>query len=467
MKISKSEGVRDVQALCNNSQQNSVLEKTLDDIKEKDYRSVGIDLTENLDGGVLKTIVKEGQGFDRPEEGAQLTVNLTGKILENDSIFDNRQALECRFGDGSLCEGLEIALLSMTEKEISKITIQSPYLVIHNDQTLEVKKDLNDTSNMENQDKMIEDPNKAVLKNTFEDLCSKGYVVQYSIELIRFTSISSINLSNEERVSEALRFKDLGNRIYADASLGNDLPLKAQKYRRAIRKYHKAIQFLSGTFYNDKQLDAESNKHKLLILLNLAQCKLCLKSWKEAKEYSDKAIRLDPKNIKAYFRRGRANVGLREYSFAEKDFKKVIELDPYNGDVAPQLDWMHKKREKQLHQEKVLYRRMLREMGQQEAPLPLMELIKHFGRTLLKPGVTKENLQLLNYVFLAWFIIILLIMLLGTGTMNIHFFIFILLAGLLFATLRWFIGVWSEQKKLMEIKEETDLLMKLQKKKSS
>jgi tetratricopeptide (TPR) repeat protein len=54
---------------------------------------------------------------------------------------------------------------------------------------------------------------------------------------------------------------------------------------------------------------------------------------KEAVEYLDKAIELDPASVDAYYRRALAHLGLGHTAEARADFQKVIELQP-DGEMA-------------------------------------------------------------------------------------------------------------------------------------
>ncbi|TEB17657.1 hypothetical protein FA13DRAFT_1650020 [Coprinellus micaceus] len=49
------------------------------------------------------------------------------------------------------------------------------------------------------------------------------------------------------------------------------------------------------------------------------------------------AIRLDPKYVKAYYRRATCHLQLMKYQLAVADFKKVLALEPHNDTVRSQL----------------------------------------------------------------------------------------------------------------------------------
>lgn len=70
------------------------------------------------------------------------------------------------------------------------------------------------------------------------------------------------------------------------------------------------------------------------------------------------ALKLDPKNEKAYFRRGQAFLNLGEPQFANDDFRKCLEIDPNNAAAKSQLAECGKILKEQLRKEKQIYANM-------------------------------------------------------------------------------------------------------------
>lgn len=63
----------------------------------------GVDISKAGDRGVLKRIVKEGQGTDCPNPGCQVTVHYTGTLLDGtkfDSSRDRNEPFEFQLGKG-------------------------------------------------------------------------------------------------------------------------------------------------------------------------------------------------------------------------------------------------------------------------------------------------------------------------------------------------------------------------------
>lgn len=67
--------------------------------------------------------------------------------------------------------------------------------------------------------------------------------------------------------------------------------------------------------------------------LNIAACNLKTKEFEESYAACNEALKLDPYNIKALYRRARSkslpiNSGVEEFRLALTDLKRVLEMDP-------------------------------------------------------------------------------------------------------------------------------------------
>lgn len=92
--------------------------------------------------------------------------------------------------------------------------------------------------------------------------------------------------------------------------------------------------------------------------LNLSLCYLKLNDYFEAKNTATAAINLDPKNEKAFFRRGQALLALKEPEEASKNFMEVLSLEPNNQAAKAQQAICTKTLRDQLQKEKKIYANM-------------------------------------------------------------------------------------------------------------
>ena len=99
---------------------------------------------------------------------------------------------------------------------------------------------------------------------------------------------------------------------------------KKQDIDRAIRRYISAIDYISFD-YDFSSTDARRAKERRLPChTNLAMCYIKQEKYYDAKRECDKALEIDPKSVKALFRRGVSLSRTGEYSKAKKDFNAVL-----------------------------------------------------------------------------------------------------------------------------------------------
>jgi FK506-binding protein 1 len=86
--------------------------------------------TIELQPGITKKIIKEGEGGQLPETGEQITVHYTGK-LEDGTVFDSSvtrgQPFECQIGVGQVIKGWDVGMMSMSIGEKAELTIIGEY----------------------------------------------------------------------------------------------------------------------------------------------------------------------------------------------------------------------------------------------------------------------------------------------------------------------------------------------------
>lgn len=249
------------------------------------------------DKKILKKILKEGEGYERPNEGAVVTVKLIGK-LQDGTVFvkkgyDDEAPLEFKSDEEQVIEGLDRAVLTMKKGEVACITIPPEYAF---------------GSTESKQDLAVVPPNSTVI---------------YEVELVSFVKDKeSWDMNNAEKIEAAGKKKEEGNAFF-----------KAGKYARASKRYEKGAKFIE---YDSSFSDEEKKQSKVLKItcnLNNAACKLKLKDYKQAEKLCTKVLELDGRNVKALYRRAQAYIQLADLDLAEVDIKKALEIDPDNRDV--------------------------------------------------------------------------------------------------------------------------------------
>ncbi|KAK5804843.1 Peptidyl-prolyl cis-trans isomerase FKBP65 -like protein [Gossypium arboreum] len=248
------------------------------------------------DKRVLKKIVKEGEGYERPNDGTVVQVKLIGKLPDG-KIFTKKgydeEPFEFKIDEEQVIDGLDKAVKTMKKGENALITIQPEYAF---------------GSSESHQELAVVPANSTVY---------------YEVEMVSFVKEKeSWEMDTPQKIEAAGKKKEEGNALF-----------KAGKFERASKRYEKAVSFIE---YDSSFNDEEKKQAKLLKVncnLNNAASKLKLKDYKQAAKLCTKVLELDSGNVKALYRRAQAYIQLVDLDLAEADIKKALEIDPDNRDV--------------------------------------------------------------------------------------------------------------------------------------
>lgn len=248
------------------------------------------------DKKVSKKILKEGEGYERPNDGAVVQVKLIWK-LQDGTVFlkkgHDEEPFEFKIDEEQVIDGLDKSVKTMKKGEIALVTIHPDYAF---------------GSSASHHELAVIPANSTVY---------------YEIEMVSFVKEKeSWEMSTQEKVEAAGKKKEEGNALF-----------KAGKYKRASKRYEKAVKFVE---YDSTYSDEEKQQAKVLKVtcnLNNAACKLKLKDYKQAEKLCTKVLEIDGRNVKALYRRAQAYIQLVDLDLAEIDIKKALEIDPDNRDV--------------------------------------------------------------------------------------------------------------------------------------
>ncbi|CAJ2635053.1 unnamed protein product [Trifolium pratense] len=251
------------------------------------------------DKKVIKKILKEGEGYERPNEGAVVKLKLIGK-LQDGTVFlkkghgdDETDLFEFKTDEEQVIDGLDRAVITMKKGEVALLTIAPEY----------------GFGSSESQQELAVVPPNSTL--------------HYEVELVSFVKDKeSWDMNTGEKVEAAGKMKEDGNRLF-----------KAGKYTKASKRYEKAVKFVEyDTSYTEEQKKT-AKALKVACNLNNAACKLKLKDYKQAEKLCTKVLELESTNVKALYRRAQAYIQLADLDLAEFDIKKALEIDPDNREV--------------------------------------------------------------------------------------------------------------------------------------
>nr|CAD7392240.1 unnamed protein product [Timema cristinae] len=284
----------------------------------------GEDLSQKKDGGIIRYQITKGEGYATPNDGAVVDVHLVGKY--NGTVFEERE-VTFPIGEGSeygICEGLERALEKFKKGEKSRIVLKSKYAF-----------------------KELGRPEVNI--PPYAD-------VEYEVELKNFEKAKEgWSLDSDGKLEQAKFFKEKGTNYF-----------KAGKYQLALKMYKKIITFLEHELGFEGEKNDERKALLLAAHLNLAMCYLKLTENLEARDQCDKALELDPNNIKGLFRRGQAWLGMVEPEKAKADFEMVLKLEPNNKAAANHYSLCLVKLKEQKSREKKIYANMFEKFAQRD-----------------------------------------------------------------------------------------------------
>jgi len=89
-----------------------------------------VDLSPTQDRGVLKEIIKEGEGDLTPTSGCRVKVHYTGTLLDGtkfDSSRNKDKPFKFNLGNNSVIKGWDIGVATMKKGEIAMLTCAPEY----------------------------------------------------------------------------------------------------------------------------------------------------------------------------------------------------------------------------------------------------------------------------------------------------------------------------------------------------
>ena len=127
----------------------------------------------------------------------------------------------------------------------------------------------------------------------------------------------------EAKLATAIGLKEQGNALFAQGE---------NTYDKAIRAYRSGINTLKP--FNLSNSGDEQTKVLLVSLQNnMAMVLGKQKKWKNVKEITSSALKIDETNVKSYFRRAVANKEMKDFTSASNDLIKGLSYDPANKDL--------------------------------------------------------------------------------------------------------------------------------------
>ena len=296
------------------------------------------------DGGVLKQILKHGDGHQRPNDGAQCRCRWRGRVLGREDYFDVRgwseakaddEAAEVVIGsDPRLLLGIEDGLRNMYQSEVALFTFRPDY------------------GYGEKGNAALGVPPAATL--------------QYEVELLSFEKgVETWQLSDEQKIEWMESWKDKANASY-----------NADDTARAVRKYLKVL----GCFQFDSHLSAEQRQRvfelKVACHANMAMARSREGRASDVFKHCNEALRMNPRHVKTLFRRGVAYANMHDDDNALADLTQALSLEPANKAIEVELRAVQQRLEAARRREQQAFKGMFDERktsAKAETPLAASE----------------------------------------------------------------------------------------------
>ncbi|ELU01505.1 hypothetical protein CAPTEDRAFT_173491 [Capitella teleta] len=255
----------------------------------------GEDISPDKDNSITKSLIEDGSGYDTPNDGATVEVHLKG--YHGDRVFQDED-IAFIVGEASevgVIDGIEFAVKKFKKGESAQLKISAKHAY--------------------------------GLKGSTEYNIPANTDLVYEVKLNKFEKAKeNWEMDAVEKLEQSEIVKAKGTNYF-----------KASKFDLAQRYYMKIVDYLQS---EDKLEGEEKQKREALLLaayLNLAMCGLKLKKYLEVRENCDKALEMDSKNEKAFFRRGSASMQIQDFEDAIADFNRVLEVDPNNKAAKNQI----------------------------------------------------------------------------------------------------------------------------------
>ncbi|KAK9099001.1 hypothetical protein Syun_026046 [Stephania yunnanensis] len=290
---------------------------------------------------VIKKITSCGEAFEKPNTGATAQIRYIGKLSDG-TIFDKKgldgmEPFEFTVDYEQIVEGLDMAVATMKRKEVALVIVGPGYGYGSNGTKTELAV-VPAQSTLYYEVEMVGFTKFLFMDHIAVVLLNATLSVYDSVLQCKFppntahcqffsTQITeSWDMNPEQKLEYAAKRKEEGNAYF-----------KAGKYRRASLRYDMAVKYVEFESTFDEEQKKLGKFYKVSCNLNNAACKLKMKDYKEAANLCSKALKLEPTNVKALFRRAQAYMENLDLDLAALDLKKANEIDPSNGDVTQQL----------------------------------------------------------------------------------------------------------------------------------
>jgi peptidylprolyl isomerase len=254
-----------------------------------------IDVSTAQDGGVMKRVVRAGEG-DSAAEKMKCRVHYTGVLSGTTTQFDSSRTRNEPFsftiGKGEVIRGWDEGVRSMRVGERAVLKCAPAYAYGERGAGADIP---------------------------------PGATLEFDVELlaVELPAKERSDMSTDELLAGAEQDKQRGVALFA-----------AGDFAGARSRFDEALAWLVHVYVEPER----AAPVKLACLLNKAAAELKLDKYADARASCDKALEIDAKSVKALSRRAHSNVGRGELELAKADLVAAIKIEPTNRTLRAEYD---------------------------------------------------------------------------------------------------------------------------------
>ncbi|XP_067121963.1 peptidyl-prolyl cis-trans isomerase FKBP8 [Centruroides vittatus] len=268
-----------------------------------------------------KRVIESGVGLEsRPQRGDWIVIDATGE-LEDGTVVEKYDNMTVIVGDSDIVQGLDLTVTLMEKGELAEVIV--PARLAYGEQG-----------------KLPEIPPNSV--------------INYKIRLVDVRSEEEENLSVDQRIQIGDEKRDRGNFWYERGD-----------FSTAVHCYRRALDFLDYDEGQNFQKPTDDEFEKLVsirikVYNNLAAAQLKMDAYEAAIKSVNNVLAIEPKNVKALFRKGKILAAQGQLDEAIDVMKQALQIEPERKIIHQELSKLTSKRKQEETQAKAMYKKMFK-----------------------------------------------------------------------------------------------------------
>ena len=259
----------------------------------------------NGDGSVIKKILRYGEG-ELPKSEQEIVAHYRG-TLEDGSEFDSSYSRNDPFkfilNQGNVIKAWDLCFSTMKKGEKAIIHTSSEYGYGTNGSPPKILPDAS---------------------------------LIFDVELLDFRDKQKEiwEMGEQERIEGHQKSKDSAKELF-----------KNKNYSEAFNEYSQSLRYIESNHNGEENETMDKLRLSVLINLSITACKL--EDWVQSKNYSEKALEMEPQSVKALYRMAFAESELWNIESSNKYLEQILQIEPDNKSALNKTKFNKNKQQKQ------------------------------------------------------------------------------------------------------------------------